>query len=205
MKFKNIKLAIIDDHRMFLDSLKLFLELQNFISKVDVFMSIDSFLLSKRKYDIVLLDLDLDGVSGFELFQNKFSDNVLILTSHKEISKVNLAYKLGAKGYILKNATMEETLEAIKLVANGKSYFSKNVIVDNKMSKELTLESLSEKQKEILKQLSDGKSYEEISENLFISPATVKVHKYNILKKLNLEKDVDLSLKFSGYFDSKTN
>lgn len=204
MKFHNLKIAIIDDHRIYLDSLKDYLEKFDSIKLVDIFTNIKDYIKFGKRYDAVLLDLDLNGSSGLEFFDKRFSDNVLMLTSHKEISNIKLAYKLGAKGYILKSAETEEMIDAIKVVANGDNYYSKDLIVENKMSDELTLDTLTKKQIAILRMLTEGKSYQEISEKLFISESTVKVHKYNIIKKLNLETDSDLAKLFSVYFKSNT-
>jgi DNA-binding NarL/FixJ family response regulator len=117
---------------------------------------------------------------------------------HDDISYVKKFLSLGAKGYLTKNTSKTELLEAIRAVNTGEVYIAKELkdrfftsllnIDNQEAKKELTLKEI-----EIVKLISQGLTSKEIGEKLFISPRTVETHRHNILKKLNLQNAAQLS------------
>ncbi len=151
--------------------------------------------------DLVLLDLAMPKMSGLsalkdikERFQNT---KVLVLTFHTSEEYILEAFGNGADGYCLKNDTHSELLTAIKSLLDGNSYISPSVsgkVLEGylegrkKLKKETSWESLTNREKEVLKLVAEGYSSVEIGELLNISSKTVDKHRSNIMNKLNLHR-----------------
>jgi len=146
--------------------------------------------------DVILLDLQMPRKSGIEAISAiKAHDpeaRILVLTSFSEDDKVFAAIKAGASGYLLKDATPEELLQAIRQVHSGKSSLAPEIA--RKVIQELnrptslppTEEPLTEREVEILQLVARGYSNQQIAETLVISERTARTHISNILAKLHL-------------------
>jgi DNA-binding NarL/FixJ family response regulator len=139
-----INILIADDHTMFVDGMESILK-----TEADLFVSGRSYdgpsvivFLKSHKVDLVLLDVNLPGMSGIEVCKEinaSFPDvKVLAISMFNEESFVSEILNHGAKGYILKNTGREELLKAIRTVAGGESYFSKDVRDHHERSDEPT-------------------------------------------------------------------
>ncbi|MGK7395841.1 MAG: response regulator [Candidatus Cyclobacteriaceae bacterium M3_2C_046] len=202
-----IKIIIADDHQLFREGLKSILD-QDGIQVISEANS-GSDLITKLKDqqpDVILLDIDMPDINGIEatkIIKKQYPRlNILILSSfvhHKQILEVIQA---GASGFIIKNTGKDELFNAIRAIACGDSYFSKEV------SKKLTYQlininpeendedpsaaKLSEREKDILKLISQGFTNSEIAEKLFISTHTVVTHRRNLLQKINAKNTAGL-------------
>ena len=148
--------------------------------------------------DIILLDIDMPMKSGLEVATDLQAENspakVIFLTSNSSYEIFSKAIAAGAKGYILKDNAIEDTVNCIRLVAQGKMYVSPSLsgylINDYKAPKNDTLATLKDKltpsEFKILNLIAAHKTSKVISEELFISPKTVENHRTNISKKLEL-------------------
>ncbi len=149
--------------------------------------------------DLVLLDLAMPKMSGLSALMDikeRFKDTkVLVLTFHSSEEYILEAFGSGADGYCLKNDTHNELLTAIKNLIAGKSYISPSVskkVLEGylegrqKLKKEPSWESLTKREKEVLKLVGEGYSSGEIGDILNISPKTADKHRSNIMNKLNL-------------------
>ena len=151
--------------------------------------------LEKHKVDIVVLDINMpvmDGITCAKRIKDKYKNvKVIILTMYTQKSFIEEIIKIGIDGCLLKNNTGEELIEAIDRVHSGKSYYDQ---IQSFYSKEEEVKKykLSEREIEIIRALSNGRTSTQIAEDLFISPHTVKTHRKNILKKLNLHNSTDL-------------
>lgn len=146
--------------------------------------------------DVILLDLQMPRKSGIEAISAIKTVNpqarILVLTSFSDDDKVFAAIKAGASGYLLKDATPEELLEAIRQVHSGKSSLAPEIA--RKVIQELnrpsplppTEEPLTEREVEILQLVARGFSNQHIAEALVISERTTRTHISNILAKLHL-------------------
>ncbi|HTI93196.1 MAG TPA: response regulator transcription factor [Puia sp.] len=158
--------------------------------------------------NIVLLDINMEPVNGFEVLKmiRKFSpaSKIIGLSMRSEPAYAKKLLRLGAKGYVTKNSARSEMLEAINEVSNGKIFVCQEVkkllseitVKDN--SKAQGINSLSDRELQVLGLLSAGESSKEIAAALGIAVKTIEVHRHNILSKLNLKNM--LSLK--NYIDS---
>ncbi len=149
--------------------------------------------------DLVLLDLampKMSGLSALKDIKERFKNTkVLVLTFHTSEEYILEAFGNGADGYCLKNDTHNELLTAINSLLTGKSYISPSVsgkVLEGylegrqKIKKETSWQSLTKREKEVLKLVGESYSSLEIGNMLNISPKTVDKHRSNIMNKLNL-------------------
>jgi len=161
--------------------------------------------VKKTVPDVVVLDISMPGLRGIEAIpeiKKACSDTrILVLTMHKEEDYLIQALSAGASGYLLKEDADKELYAAIEKVLQGKifvsPFFAERLSDDwvqmCRGKKDLSLiEPLSQREREILKLIAEGKSSKEIGELLFISPRTVERHRANMMTKLKLRKTADL-------------
>jgi len=160
--------------------------------------------LEREEVDVVLLDLHmprLDGIAVTErVVQGWPETKVLILTSFGGWEKVYAAMRVGALGYVLKDAQPEELLAAIRAVAAGGSYLGAQVAaelitrVEQDKASEGRRDPLTEREREVLSLVACGLGNREISERLYLSEKTVKTHVANILQKLGVKSRTQAAL-----------
>ena len=155
--------------------------------------------------DVAILDIGMPLLNGIEatrqIVRRAPSVHVLILSMHSDQAYVTQAVQAGARGYLLKESAGAELLEAIAAVALGKSYFSQAVaqVVFDDYVKTLSekgitdpYDSLSEREREVLQLVAEGRSSKDIAELLSVSPATVETHRAHLLQKLRLHNTVEV-------------
>ena len=196
-----INVYIVDDHKMVIEGLKLLLEPYGEINYLGCSHSGDEVLTKEwdQVPDVILLDINMPGTNGIDTcagLLKKLPDlKIIAITMHKESSLIKLMLSKGAKGYVLKNATSEELVTAIKTVYDGKMYLddTANEIVINTMTnsnkkknqQQSPFPKLSRREKEVLDLIMDENTNQEIAGKLFISLKTVEAHRSNLLSKLN--------------------
>lgn len=208
MSGAKVKLLIVDDHPLFRQGVRLFLETipdMEITGEADCGKAALS-LLEQRKVDLVLLDLQMPGLDGIETTRQinvlRPGTKILILTSFGDWEKVYGALKAGASGYILKDAEPEQLLVAIRAVAAGGSYLGAQVAADllqhvkseGKAKAGVVHGPLSTRETEVLALIARGLSNREIAESLFLSEKTVKTHVANILQKLDVKSRTQAAL-----------
>ena len=194
MKASIKKITLIEDVPSIRENVSKFINLHDEFEVCKTFDSVESFILSVDHNsafcpDIILLDIGLPGMSGVEgipIILDKLPEiDIIMLTTYEEEEVILKALCSGACSYISKKASLKQIVEAMRIVANGGSYMSPSIareIVNHLLGgpKKTITNSLTERQNQILKGLSEGKSYKHISEELFISIETVRTH----IKKL---------------------
>ena len=156
-------------------------------------------LIQEKKPDVVVLDVNLPGLSGLEIARKlqgkRLSTRVIMLTMHKDEETCNRALDFGAKGFVLKENAIEEILKAIAAVAAGEYYLSSTITgylvrrrnrAESLAAKKPGLDDLTKAERRILKLIAEKKTSREIGAELFISPRTVEAHRANICAKLEL-------------------
>ncbi len=149
--------------------------------------------------DLILLDLAMPKMNGIaaikEIKRQSPDTKILALTIHKSEEYILEAFKSGADGYCLKDSTHEELLMAIKSVLGGKMYLSPSIsekvlvgYLEGKktLKTDTSWDTLTQREKEILKLIGEGYKNKEISDYLCISVKTVEKHRANLMKKLDL-------------------
>ena len=207
-----IKVLIVDDHKLISEAWSSLLREAPGIQVIGTADNVDEAYDKAviHKPEIVLMDINLGAGSGFdatEKINNTLpKTRVIGLSLHDDITYVKKFLSIGAKGYLTKNTSKTELIEAIHAVQRGDvfigsdikdRYFTSLLNVDSSESKkELTMKEI-----EIVKLIAQGMSSKEIAEKLFISHRTVETHRHNILKKLELSNAAQLSswAKDKGY------
>ena len=154
-------------------------------------------LSKKLRPNIVIMDINLPGINGIEATQQirKFSpgSRILGVSLHTQPTYARKMMQKGAMGYVTKNSSREEMFKAILEIQAWKKYICdeiKNILSEQVISgddPQTGLNSLSQREIEIISYIKKGDSSKEIADSLSISVKTVEVHRYNILKKLNLK------------------
>ena len=154
-------------------------------------------LAKQLRPNVIIMDINLPGMNGIDATQliRKFSptSKILGVSLHTQPTYARKMIQKGAMGYVTKNSSREEMFKAIMEVQNGRKYICeeiKNILseqVINGDDQPSGVNSLSQREIEIISFIKNGSSSKEIADNLGISVKTVEVHRYNILKKLNLK------------------
>jgi two-component system NarL family response regulator len=138
--------------------------------------------------DIVLLDLRMPGMDGLDVVAQvetlKLQSKVIIMTTFQSDEDVHRAIKAGARGYLLKDSSREEILDAIRRVNLGETYLPARIV--QKMAEGLRKPVLSPRELQVLQCVATGASNKEIGVQLFIAEGTVKTHVKAVLEKLGV-------------------
>jgi DNA-binding NarL/FixJ family response regulator len=201
-----VRLLIVDDHQMVRDGIRVMLESQN---KTYAFIITESENgedaiknVLKYDYDIILIDYQLPKMTGMETVEKillyKPTTKILALSNYDELTYINNMLKAGVSGYILKNVEPMELIAAIKTILNDKIFYSNEVAIKLIESKKRTASgidkySLTKRELEILKLITQEKTNDEISTLLFIAKRTVDSHRQNLLNKLGVKNTVGLT------------
>ena len=161
-------------------------------------------LIKELKPDVAILDITMAGISGIDLIpyiKALSEDTIIIIYSmHQNPDIIYRSFKAGAKGYVLKADEIRDLFIAIREVAQGRIFLSKSLpqnIEEQLLSGDTekgALSLLSPREYEIANLLGQGMTPDEIGETLFISPKTVRVHRTNIMHKLNCGRSNELLL-----------
>lgn len=200
---KTCKIALVDDHNLFRNGLKGLLNLEpGFEVVLETSNGLD-FLqeAQKKSFDVVLLDIDMPKMDGFELTEQLLKmrpeARIITLSMHGEQEYYFRMVSLGVKGFLIKNSDIQEVISAITTVCSGGSFFSQelmqSLVSSLRSSEEQNADQeLSTRETEILLLICQGMSNMEISEKLFISKRTVDKHRANILEKTGCKNTANL-------------
>ncbi len=193
---------IADDHKLFRDGIEALL---NQYDEFEVLKGAGSGkeLLQMMENGVaphvVLLDLTMPEMDGFEVLKQarkKYPDvRFVALSMHDEGQYIAKCIRLGAHGYLLKNAEEEELYKAIMEAAKGKKYYNEEIsklMIQNMALEGDQFKKLSDRETEILQYVSEGKTTKEIAEMLFVSTRTVETHRMNMMKKLDVQNTAEL-------------
>jgi|SRR6056297_1050276 len=190
-----IRVVIVDDHTLFRDGLKLILSNSDEVEVVGEAADGEEFLKQLDNFEntIVLMDIEMSVMNGIEATRLAVERNpgskIIALTMFEEYEYYYQMIEAGAKGFLLKNSEIDDVLQAVKEVAKGESYFSKELLLSIVQNmRELTTsqsktDNLSEREIEVLHLICKGYSNQEIADKLFLSKRTVDKHRANILEK----------------------
>ena len=189
-----VKLLLADDHKIILDSLSNSLNEQPDLLVMEQASTGTEVLqhLQTQTFDVIVLDLNMpekNGLECMEIIAKEYPEaKVLFLTIYQEEYVVKKLIELGAKGFLLKNVSFDKLVEAIHRVNEGGTYFDDlpEIFLNNKKLTKAEQDSLTPREKEIIKLTVQGFPSHEIADKLHISEYTANTHRKNILRKLKL-------------------
>ena len=194
-----ITILLVDDHKLIRDSWSFILNSDDRFKVVGETSDAEELvsLAKEKKPRIVLMDINMSPVNGFEatklVRQYSPGSKVIGISMHSMPAYARKMMQIGARGYVTKNSSKDELMNAIVEVNGGKKYICeevKNILAQQELEEETgkpDLNALSRRELDIVKLIKEGLSSREIALRLDISLKTVEVHRYNILKKLNLK------------------
>jgi two-component system, NarL family, response regulator NreC len=157
--------------------------------------------------DVVIIDIAMPNLNGIQATAQIVKKNarikVIILSMHSDEGYVTRSLSAGAKGYLLKESAQIDLYRAVQVVAQGKSFFSPaiaNTLLEDYMRQlqqrglEDTYDLLTDREKEVLQMLAEGKSNKDIAQELNVSPYTIETHRNRLMQKLNLHSAADIIL-----------
>ncbi len=190
-------ILIVEDHPVVVEGLQKLLADKKIALKCIVAYSAKECLKAINSFepDLVLLDYSLPDGNGIDLCKIILAkypkSKILAISSFREQSLVKRMVDNGALGFVLKNASENEIIEAIQTVLSGKQYLGSEIIEILK-GKENNNPILTRRELEVLKHIADGFTNTEIAEKLFISPLTVDSHRKNLIIKLDAKNTASL-------------
>lgn len=200
-----IKVLIVDDHAILRDGIRSLLESQEDILVVgEAENGAEAIEFVKRHaLDIVLMDISMPQMNGLEatrfLHEHFPQTKVLILTQHDNLEYITPALQAGAAGYVLKRSGRRELLNALREVHEQGAFLAGRITREllQKYSRDgahhRDVENhLTERERQVLQLIVDGKSNKEIAATLGISSKTVSVHRTNVMTKLDVQTTVEL-------------
>ena len=211
---EKIYVHVADDHKIVIDGIIAVINTDNDIEINGYSLTgkqvTDWFDNKDNKADVLILDITMPVLDGIEVLKyfnkNKIDQKVIILSSYDDIKIVQEMLTLGCKGYITKNNAGEHIVEAIKAVANGDQYFSDDVqktllksfsgqkVPKGMLPNKFLIETLTERELEVLKLITKQLNTPEIAKTLNVSISTVETHRKNLLKKIKVKNSVGLAM-----------
>lgn len=195
------KVVIVEDHAIIRDGLR---SLLNKFNNLEVIDEADDGIsaircIKNKKPDLVILDINMPKMNGLAVIHEIKTVlpqiKIIILTMYKEDSYIIETFKSGVEGYCLKSSPFDELKMAIDVVLSGKRFISPEISdkvmegfieSQKKIKKKSSWDSLTQREKEVLKLVGEGYKNKEIADYLCISVKTVEKHRANIMKKLDM-------------------
>lgn len=190
MTSSSIQILIVDDHPVFRKGL---VQLITLTDGMDVIAEAETGieavqLFSRHQPDVTLMDLrmpKMNGVDAITTICQKFPDaRIAILTNYDTSEDIFRSLQAGARGYILKDTNIDDLIDAIRKVHAGYKYIPP--AVGAKLAEQISQRQLSDREREVLQLMAQGKMNQDISDTLCISESTVKFHINNIFSKLGV-------------------
>ena len=204
-----IRILLADDHNILRDGMRLLLERQAGFSVIgEAADGREVVQLAKdQSPDVVVMDIAMPNMNGIEatrrIVERSPEIGVVILSMHYDESYVIRSLKAGARAYLLKDAVKTELIAAIQAVVQGRSYFSPKISrilqedfvqLLGRRGEDDSYDLLTEREREVLQLVAEGKTNKEIASQLNLSLYTVDTHRTHILQKLNLHSVPELIL-----------
>ncbi len=200
-----MKIALIDDHKLILDTLRTCLQSDKPEWEVVTFSSFTEFsevltMTQRENIDVLLLDLILSDSNGMDILRNlqhqiPTNTKVIILSTINDPQTIRNCIRLGAKGYLAKNTPLEEVYVAIEQVSNNETYLGNTIrksMLDSIFIEDQVIFHLSNREQQVLENVCSGKTIKEIAFELNLSVHTVQYYHRRVMKKFKVGRTTDL-------------
>jgi DNA-binding NarL/FixJ family response regulator len=199
---EQIKILIADDHPLMRSGIKSVLESEPSFKVVSEAKDGEEALklLSERDFDVVTLDVEMPKMNGLEIARRigkgKVNTKIIFLTMYKDEDMFNQALDIGAMGYVLKENAIDDIVECVKIVSQGRYYISPTISqylmnreksIKNLADSSPSINNLTRTERIILRLIADDKTTKQIADELNVSYKTIENHRNNISKKLDLQ------------------
>jgi len=203
----SIKVLLADDHPIVRQGLRRLLEMEtNFSVVAEASDGLEALqLLERYRPDVLIVDLMMPGLNGFEVIRQASHRfplvAMIVLSMHQDSVYVYQALRSGARGYVLKDSSPTELVDAVNEVMEGRRFLSAKIVQKLGAPSELNLDEgaekdtgqiLTDRQREVLQLAAEGLTSAEIARRLSISPRTAEAHRAQIMRKLGLSNQADL-------------
>jgi two-component system invasion response regulator UvrY len=198
-----IKILIADDHAIFREGLKHILAECADVNVAGEASNGQEVLekIWKDKYDIVLLDISMPGMSGLEVLKQVKMEKpklpVLVLSMHPEEQYAVRVLRAGASGYLTKESAPDELITAVRKISKGRKYITSSLA--ERLAFEMEIDSekpvheiLSDREYQVLRMIAAGKTIKQIAENLSLSIKTVSTYRTRIMDKMKMKTNAEL-------------
>jgi DNA-binding NarL/FixJ family response regulator len=202
-----IRVLLTDDHTLFRQGIRTLLSAESDIEVIGEAGNASDAVTQARQSrpDLVLMDIGMPGMSSFEatrqIRKERPETRVVFLSMYDDEDYLAECVDIGANGYILKESPAEQLITAIREVCHGGSYLSPRLLtrlVDDFRSqgrgfvRQPRFDTLTKREREILKMLAEGRSVKEIASEFDLSVKTVEAHKFNLMRKLDIHNKAQL-------------
>jgi len=188
-----IKIIQVEDHSLVTEGVRAFIAAEHDMEYAASCCSGENLVqvLQSRQPDVILMDINLPDTTGIELcklVKDKYPGIVILaLSINNQPGIIRKMTENGASGYVLKDASRQEIIEAIRTVAKGKTYFSRSVSMALRRTDAADLPPLTRREREVLELIADGYTNPQIAESLFVDVTTIDFHRKNMLSKYKVK------------------
>jgi DNA-binding NarL/FixJ family response regulator len=203
----NVRIVIADDHKLMREGLASLLRQERDIEVVAQANNGREAvqLCEKHRPDVVVMDVSMPDLNGIDatrqILDRAHRTRVIALSMHNDRQFVAEMFRAGARGYLLKDSAFEELASAIRTVANNETYIAPKIrgfsreecLGPDEKPRPLTSARLSEREREVLQLIAEGKTTKEIAANLFLSAKTVETHRQHLMDKLEIHSVAELT------------
>lgn len=206
MSYEKIKVLLVDDQTMIRQGFSYLINLQDDMNLIgEASDGLEAIKLAKEKLpDVILMDIQMPNLSGIdatkEIIKQLPTTKIVILTTFDDQEYIYQGIRSGALGFLLKDAEVEEMLDAIRSAYRGEAIFkttlaanalSRAIVsgfaIPGKKGESILIEKLTDREQEILQEMAYGLRNDQIGKKLFITEGTVKSHVHRILQKFGCE------------------
>ncbi len=201
-----VKVLVVDDHEIVREGIRMVLATDPELEVVGVASSGEEAIEKVRELepDVVLMDIGMPGLSGFEatrrIRESHPNTQVVALTVHDSEGYVFQMLQAGATGYVVKRAPAEDVIMAVKRAHQGEAVLHPSVaklLIKDYLARvakgeETSFDTLSDREREILKLIAEGLTNREIADKLYLSIKTVQAHRANLMRKLGMHDRTEL-------------
>lgn len=211
---KKINVHVADDHKVLVDGISAVINTDKDIEICGYSLTgqqvIDWFSKKRNKADVLILDITMPIKDGFDVLryfkEKRIYQKVIIFSSYDDLKIVQEALSLGCYGYVTKKCASEYIIDAIRTVAKGEQYFSDDIkkILLKTFTNQVTetgdlpdkiiIESLTDRELEVLKYIAYEYNSGEIAEKMSLSVSTIDTYRKSLLKKLNVKNSVGIAM-----------